>query len=138
LSASSTFSPSPELGSLESRTGQLAIIYGKPFIMSSSIFYRKDKYIEKDQHDDAVGATVGIEYKPQPRLTYRVSGRYEKDKFLPENRKRNIYGGSGEISYLLTNKSSISLSYNYSRYIGRIVTDDYLDNIIAIQANITF
>jgi hypothetical protein len=138
LSANSTFSPSPELGSLESRTAQLAIIYGKPFIMSSSIFYRRDKYIEKDQQDDAVGITVGIEYKSQPRLTYKVSGRYEKDKFLPEDRKRDIYGGTGEIVYLLTNKSSISLSYNYTRHNGHTESDYYLDNVAAIQANITF
>jgi hypothetical protein len=138
LSASSTFSPSPELGSMESKTGQLAIIYGKPLVIKSSIFYRRDKYIEKDQQDNAVGITLGIEYKPQPRLTYRVSGRYEKDKFLPENRKRDIYGGAGEIAYLLTNKSSISLSYNYTRQNGHTESDYYLDNVIAIQTNITF
>ena len=138
LSANSTFSPSPELGSIESKSGQFAVIYGKPLVIKSSIFYRRDKYIEEDRQDDAVGITLGIEYKPQPRLTYRVSGRYEKDKFLPENRKRDIYGGAGEIAYLLTNKSSISLSYNLTRYISRTETDDYLDNVIAIQTNITF
>jgi hypothetical protein len=138
LSANCTFSPSPERGSIESRTGQIAIIYGKPFTVNSSFFYRRDKYLEQDQQDDAIGITVGIEYKTQPRLTYRVSIRYEKNKFLPENNKRSIYGGSGEISYLLTNKSSISLNYNYTRYISRIETDDYMDNVVAIQANITF
>jgi len=138
LSASSTFSPSPELGSIESKSGQLAVIYGKPLVLKSSIFYRRDKYREEDLQDDAIGMTVGIEYKPQPRLTYRVSGRYEKDKFLPENRKRDIYGGTGEIAYLLTNKSSIALSYNYTKQNGHTESDYYLDNVISLQANITF
>ena len=138
LSASSTFSPSPELGSMESRTGQLAIIYGKPFVINSRIFYRRDKYLESNLRDEAIGIALGIEYQPQPRLTFRLSGRYEKSKFLPENRKRDIYGGSGEIAYLLTRKSSISLSYNHTRQNGHIISDDYLDNVIAIQANMSF
>jgi len=138
LTANSTFTPSPELGTLESRTGQLTIVYGKPFVINSSIFYRRDKYIERDQQDDTVGVTLGLEHKPNPRLTYKVSGRYEHGKFLPEKRKRDTYGASGEVSYALTNMASISLSYNHTRQNEDLELNDYRDNIIAVQAKITY
>jgi len=138
LMTSSTFTASPQLGTVESRSGQLAIVYGKPFVINSSIFYRRDKYIEGDQQDDTVGLTLGLEHKPNPRLTYRISGRYEDTKFLPEKRKRNTYGASGGVSYVLTKRASISLSYNHTRANGHIEFDDYRDNILAIQANISY
>jgi hypothetical protein len=138
FTGNATFTSSPELGTIESRTGQLALVYGKPFVITSSIFYRRDKYIETDQQDDTVGATIGLEHKPNTRLTYKLLGRYEHNKFLPENRKRDTYGASGEVSYALTNRSSISLSYNHTRADGHLQLDDYYDNILAVQANITY
>jgi hypothetical protein len=138
LAAGSVFTPSPELGTLESRTGQLTIVFGKPFVINSGIFYRRDKYIERDQQDDTVGLTLGLEHKPNPRLTYKVSGRYEYGKFLPEKRKRDTYSASGEVSYMLTNRSTISLNYNHTRANGHLELDNYRDNIIAVRANITY
>ncbi len=133
LTASSTSTPSPELGMLESRLGQLTIVIGKPLL---TVYYRRDKYIERDQQDDTVGLLLGLEHKAGPRLTYKVSGRYEHGKFLPEKSKRDTYGAAGEVSYALTNRASISLSYNHTRQNGHL--DDYRDNIIAVQANITY
>jgi hypothetical protein len=138
LTASSIFTPSPELGTLESRTGQLTVVYGKPFVMNGGVYYRRDKYIERDQQDDTVGLSFGLEHKPNPRLTYKVSGRYEHGKFLPEKRKRDTYSASGDVSYALTNRASISLIYNHTRQNGRLEFDAYRDNIIAVQANITY
>jgi hypothetical protein len=138
LTASSTFKQSPELGTLESRTGQINIGYGKTFLINNSLYYRRDKYIERDQQDDTVGLLLGLEHKPSPRLTYKVSGRYEHGKFLPEKRTRDISGASGEVSYALTNRASISLSYNHSKQNGHLELDNYRDNIIAVQANITY
>ncbi len=138
LTANSSFTPSPELGTLESRTGQIAVVYGKPFVINSSVFYRRDKYIERDQQDDTVGLTLGLEHKLNPRWTYKVSGRYEHGRFLPEKTERDTYGASGEASYALTNKASISLSYNHTRQNGQLEYDDYRDNIIVLRANITY
>lgn len=138
LTASSTFTTSPELGTLESRTGQFAIVYGSTLVMNSSVYYRRDKYIERELQDDTVGLLLGLEHRPNPRLTYKISGRYEHGKFLPENRKRDTYGVSGEVSYALTNRASISLSYNHTGQNGHLELDDYRDNIIAVQANITY
>ena len=138
LTASSTFTPSPELGTLESRTGQLTIVYGKPFVMNGRVYYMRDKYVERDQQNDIFGLLLGLELKPNTRLTYKVSGRYEHGKFLPEKSKRDTYGASGEVSYALTNRASISLSYNHTRQNGHLELDDYRDNIIAVRANITY
>ncbi|MFZ3137800.1 MAG: TIGR03016 family PEP-CTERM system-associated outer membrane protein [Thermodesulfovibrionales bacterium] len=138
LRADSTFTPSPELGVMESYSEQLNLIYGETFIVNGGIFHRINRYLETGRKDIAIGSIAGIEYKLNPRLTTKVSGRYEKNKFLPEDRNREIYGASGEISYLLTKKAALSLSYNYTRGISRIDTDDYWDNVIAVEINLTF
>jgi len=138
LRADSTFTPSPENGVMESYSEELNLIYGETFIVNAGIFHRIDRYLETGQKDNSIGSIAGIEYKLNPRLTTKVSGRYEKNKFLPEDRNTEIYGASGEISYLLTNKATLSLSYNYQRGISRIDTDDYWNNVVAVEINLTF
>ena len=138
LRADSTFTPSPEFGVMESYSEQLNLIYGETFIVNGGIFHRIDRYLETGRKDTTIGSIAGIEYKLNPRLTTKVSGRYEKSKFLPEDRNREIYGASGMISYLLTNKATLSLSYNYTRGFSRIATDDYWDNVVAVEINLNF
>jgi hypothetical protein len=138
LRADSTFTPSPENGVMESYSEELNLIYGETFIVNGGIFHRINRYLETGQKDNSIGSIVGIEYKLNPRLTTKISGRYEKNKFLPEDRNTKIYGASGMISYLLTNKATLSLSYNYQRGISRIDTDDYWNNVVAVEINLTF
>jgi hypothetical protein len=138
LRADSTFTPSPEDGVTESYSEQLNLIYGTTFIVNGGIFHRINRYLETGQKDISIGSIAGIEYKLNPRLTTKVSGRYEKNNFLPEDRNTKIYGASGMISYLLTNKATMSLSYNYQRGISRIDTDDYWNNVVAVEINLTF
>jgi uncharacterized protein (PEP-CTERM system associated) len=138
LKADSTFTPSSESGYLESYSEQLNLIYGETLIVNGGIFHRIDNYLEEDKKDISYGLIAGIEYKMNPRLKCKVSGRYEKYKFLPEDNDRKTYGASGEIYYMLTKNANMSVSYNYTRGVSRIDTDDYWDNIIAVQVNITF
>lgn len=138
LRGSSTLTASPQFGVLDSKTGQLTVRYGQSFVVNGSIFYRRDKYLETDRKDDAFGLTAGIEYKPKPRLTYRASGRYEKDKFFPGKTKREIYDAYGAIAYMLTSKATLSCSYTYIRAISQTAIDDYWDNVAAVQVTITF
>jgi hypothetical protein len=138
LRGSSTITADPQFGVFESKTGQLTVKYGQLFIVNGSIFYSRNKYLETDRKDDTFGLTAGIEYKPKPRLTYRASGRYENDKFFPEDTKREIYNAYGEIAYLLTSKATLSFSYTYTRSISQITIDDYWDNVAAVQVTITF
>jgi predicted porin len=138
LRADSTFTPSPEFGVMESYSEQLNLIYGETCIVNGGIFHSINRYLEIAQKDISIGSIAGIEYKLNPRLTTKVSGRYGKNKFLPEDRNTKIYGASGEISYKLTNKATLSLSYNYQRGISRIDIDDYWDNVVAVEINLTF
>jgi hypothetical protein len=138
LRANSTSTASPEFGVVQSYSEQLNLSFGEALIVSGGIFHRDDKYLETNRKEIAFGLTTGIEYRPQPRLTYKISGRYERDKFLPEDQKRDIYGASGEIAYMLTNKATVSLSYNYTQENGQIESDDYWDNIVAVQLNVAY
>jgi len=106
--------------------------------VNGGIFHKIDNYLEQDKKDISYGLIAGIEYKLNPRLKCKVSGRYEKYKFLPEDINRKTYGAYGEIYYMLTKNANMSVSYNYTRGVSRIDTDDYWDNIIAVQVNVTF
>jgi predicted porin len=138
LRADSTFTPSPEFGVMESYSEGLNFFFGETLIVNGGFFHRIDKYLERAQKDTTIGSIAGIEYKLNPRLTTKVSGRYEKNKFSPDDGNREIYGASGMISYLLTNKATLSLSYNYTRGISRIDTDDYWNNVVALEINVNF
>jgi hypothetical protein len=132
-SASSLLSSSPTLGIFERRIEQIFVRYGEVFIVNGIIFHRKDKYFETDRRDEAVGVTGGIEYKYNPRLSFRVTGRYEKDKFRPEESDRKIYAAATGIDYKLTKKLKVSLLYNYTEEDATEDTDDYTNNIVAVQ-----
>jgi len=139
LRADSTSTASTQFGVVQSYSEQLNLLFGETLIVSAGIFHRDDEYLETDRQDTAFGLTAGVEYRPQPRLTYKISGRYERDKFLPEDEKRDIYGASGEIAYLLTDKATVSLNYTYSQANGQSESDDdYRDNIVALQINMVY
>jgi hypothetical protein len=136
--ADSTSKATPELGIVRSNSEELNLLIGENLIVNARFFHRIDQYLEIDREDTAFGFITGIEYRPQPRLTYEISARYERGKYLPEDQKRDIYGVSGEIAYMLTNKATVSLSYNYTEDNGDIEIHDYRNNIAAVQVNVAY
>ena len=138
LKAASVLTSSPLDGVLQSRIEQATVKYGEAFSVSGSIFHRKDSYLESDLVDVAYGGTAGVEYKPEPRLTFKAAGRVERDKFLPGDDVRKIYGGSGEMDYQLQEKMTLILSYNYTRENARDNSFEYTDNVVTVQIRKTF
>jgi len=136
LRAKSTSTASPEFGIVQSCSEQLNLSFGETLIFSGGIFHNNDKYLETNREDIAFGLSTGIEYRPQPRLTYNISGTYERDKFLPGDEKHDIYGASGEIAYRLTNKATVSLTYAQNN--GQFESYDYSDNVVAVQVNVAY
>jgi len=147
----STFTTSPDLGVLESRTEQITVRYGEALSIDGSIFHRKDTYVGTTtsgagttgfgitSKEDVYGITAGLQYKYNQRLTFRGSGKYEKDRFLVEDEgENNIFSGSAGIDYKLTPKATLTLTYNHTREGGRTRDLEYTDNVIAVQLHMTF
>ncbi|MEW6214646.1 MAG: outer membrane beta-barrel protein, partial [Nitrospirota bacterium] len=86
-----------------------------------------------DRKDDAVGGAVGLEYRPDLRLTFSVSGRHEKDKFLPEGERRKIYSASGGVVYQLTRDATFSMTYIHTKEDASVDIRDYTNNVVAVQ-----
>ncbi|MEW6109827.1 MAG: TIGR03016 family PEP-CTERM system-associated outer membrane protein [Nitrospirota bacterium] len=137
LRISSDILTSALYGIHESRTEQLTIRYGETFTVNGSVFHREDKYLETDLKDKAIGITTGFEYRPDPRLTFIISGTYEKNNYLPEDEDREIYRAFGEIAYQLTRKANLILRDTYTKENGRTGIEDYRNNIISIKVRIT-
>lgn len=138
LRISSDVLTSATYGIYESRSEELIIRYGDTLRFDGSVFHRKGEYVETDTEDEVYGITTGLEYRPDPRLTFRVSGSYEKGKFMPEDETSELYRASGEIAYQLARRASLILRDTYSIYNGRTSLDDYKNNIIAILLRIAF
>jgi hypothetical protein len=133
IRASSVITPSPTLGEIESRTGQITVRYGEAFSVNGSFFYRKEKYLEEDRQDNIYGGTAGIEYRPDQRMTLRVGVGIEKDKYLPQNNRRDIYAAFTGIDYRITAKATLGVTYNYSKSSGDVTSDNYSDNLVGLQ-----
>lgn len=136
--AASVLSPSAQTGIYEGRSEQISAKYGDTFSVNGVFFHRKDTYLETDLINEVYGVTVGLEYKPDQRLTFKAGGKFERDKFRPGDDVRKVYGGSGEIDYQLLQKMTLVLSYNYTRQNSRITNYDYTDNVAAIQIRKTY
>jgi predicted porin len=138
LKAVSVFASSPESGIFESRNEQATAKYGETFSVNGSIFHRKDTYLETHLVDEAYGVTAGVEYRPEPRLTFKAGGRAERDTYRPGDDDRKVYNGLGEIDYQLQEKMTLILSYNYTRENANISTFEYTDNVVTVQLRKTF
>ncbi len=123
-------------GVYESRSEELTVRYGDAFRVEGSVFHRKGEYSQTNRDDEAMGITTSLEYRPDPRLTFRLSGSFEKIKFMPEDQTREGYRASGEVSYQLTRRANLILRDTYTIENGRTGIEDYKNNIIAVQLRI--
>jgi hypothetical protein len=130
---SSSFTNSPLYGLIKSQTENLSVKYGRVLSVNGNMFHRKEKYSEVERKDDAIGGSIGFEYKPTFRLTLSISGRHEQDKFLPEGERKKLYGASGGINYRLTDKTAVSTSYTYTKEDYKKNMSDYTDNFVMAQ-----
>ena len=132
----STFTTTPLDGVIESRGEQITIRLGDVFSMDGSLFHRRDRYLEIDRTDTAFGATLGAVYKYNPRTTFRASGRYERDRFMPEDEVRNLYAVVAGVDYKVARNMTVGASYNYTQSSASASVDSYSDNLVAVQLRI--
>jgi hypothetical protein len=137
LRASQLFGFSVNQGIVKSSTQQLRVRWGKQLSVSGEIYHTRDDYVEIDQTNNALGGTVGLAYTPHVRMKYQVNGSYERDKFSPQHERRKVYGTSAIAEYRLTRVATVSLGDYYTRSSGDIETDNFIDNIVALQLRIT-
>lgn len=136
LKANSAFIDSPMFGVYESRMEQVTVTYGAPIELNGGVFHRRDSYfedIEGNRTDEAFGVTGGLEYKTTGRMTYRASGSYERNRYLPQDQERKIFIAGLDVNYKLAPKATIGVYYHYVRSTGDIEIDSYTDNVVGLQ-----
>jgi hypothetical protein len=136
LRASQLFSVSPTEGIVETASQRLTASYGEQLSVTGSVYHSRDRYIERDLTNDALGVAGGVTYAPNVRRAYRFSGGYEKDKYLPEDQKRDIYFASAGVDHKLSAKATLSVIYMYYKSSGQTETDNYADNTVRLQLTI--
>ena len=134
--ASQLVNTSPTQGVVENAEQKAAVSYGKVLSVYGAVYHRRDNYIEIGQTDRAFGVTAALRYTPDSRTAFAISGRYEKDRYQPQDDERNVYGASARMDYKLTEKATVSLTYDYNRSTGQIDTDNYIDNIVGLELRV--
>jgi hypothetical protein len=139
LRASGIMAYQPQFGVDYSTIQQISVRYGETVIIGGRIYHSRDEYLLSNRVDEVLfGVAADIEYRPAPKWTLRVSGNYAKDKFQPQNEKRDDYGASGGVSYRLTSKITALLDYFYRRQSSHVAIDTFRDNLIALSLAINF
>jgi hypothetical protein len=137
LGASQLFRFSVNEGIVEEITQQVTARWGKSLSVDGRIYHTREDYIQLDQTNDAVGGALGLTYTPDVRWAYSVAGSYEWDTYSPQDTKRKVYVASATAAYRLTRVATVSLTDYYTRSIGDIESDNYIDNVVALQLRIT-
>jgi hypothetical protein len=135
LRATSSIAVSPEQGLVDSVREQLTVKYGEPVSINGSIYQERDTYFQIGQTNDAAGVIVGLIYAPN-RMTYKIAGTYEKDRYQPQDANRDLYSVSAGISYKLTAKATVGLTDDYNKSNGQIEGNTYTDNIVRLSLTI--
>lgn len=136
LRASQAFSDSPTQGIVKNVLQQLLAKYGEALSINGSLYHTRDVYFQLGETNEGMGVTAGVTYTPNPRMTYSISGKYEKDNFLPQDQKRNVSSASAAIYYKLTAKATLGLSDAYNKSTGNTDLYEYTDNIVKLEVKI--
>ncbi len=133
LTARTGSSASPLFGVVEQRIEEFAFEYGETVHLRAAVFHRRETYLEERGSDDTLGGTARLTLRFSPRLTVTVDGGYEQTRFTPDEGRKDVFSGSAELAYLLTEKATLSLSYRHRTENGRGGQSDLRNNIIALQ-----
>ncbi len=136
LRASQLFSASPTEGIVETSSQKLTVNYGEAVSVNGSVYHSKDNYFQIGLTNEATGFLAGLSYAPNLRRTYRVSGGYERDTYLPGSEKRSTYLASAGIDHRLSAKVVLSMSYVYNKSTGQLEENNYTDNTMFLQLKI--
>lgn len=72
------------------------------------------------------------------RLNVSVTGFFGKGYYVISQIKDNLVGGSGRLTYELSDKAKLSLNYSYSKATSNVSTRNYAKNVVLLALNIEF
>jgi hypothetical protein len=111
---------------------------GKTFKLIINPYYSTDRYFDSDREDRVIGGTFNISRPLSKKIAFSLNGELERQKFSPEDERVERYSLGTNLDYRVSRSIITSLGYRYNNRNSDIDTDDFHNNIVWLQAKITF
>ena len=118
-------------------SGTLTYGTGKIPPISIRVFKEDDTYTTVDREDKSIGGTIGTSLPVTAKLNAIFTGTYTNYKFLPETERVNRYGAMIGFDYKMK-ITTLSFGYIWNKSHSSIVTNDYENNDVYVQATFTY
>jgi len=125
-------------GVTETERVDLTLTTGKYVDVSINSYYSDSKELETAREDEITGIDVNIQKSLTPSLTLMVNGLFEHQDFSPIDNTVRRYSGGTSFDYLVSRSIIASAGYRYNERDSEVSGDDYTNNIVWLQARMTF
>jgi hypothetical protein len=140
LSASygSFFHDSVIAGVYKSRRFDLRFKTGEAFELTIHPYHSTAEYFETDRKDKVTGVAVDISRPLTKRISASLFTLWEKQKFLPQDEEVSRYSLRSTLEYGLTQNITAIIGYTYNSKNSNIDVNDFHNNVIWVEARLTF
>lgn len=124
-------------GTYRNRSVTGSISYSGKVPVSISVSKNDEVYTTENREDRSIGGVITSSLPITTNITANLTGTYTNYQFLPDIERVNRYGAMINFGYNIR-KLSLSCGYVWNRNDSNIATNDYVNNIVFVQAKYTF
>ena len=111
---------------------------GTKLLLAVNPYYSIRDEMTTSREDKVTGVEINITYPLATRSIISLNGLLEKEEFEPDNENVDRYGLGGEFSYNVNRYLTANLGYKYFERDSNLDADDFTNNLIWLQAILTF
>jgi hypothetical protein len=110
----------------------------KDFRITVNPFYRDSEELKTSRVDKITGVSIDVGKPLTTKLSASLDGLWERQRFFPQDAKVYLYSLGTSFDYSLSRSITTELGYRYNKRDSRTNVDDYDNNIVWIEAKLTF
>ena len=129
---------SPISGSFKSSRIDLRLETGRVLRLMVNLYYSSDKYININREDKVAGLAFNISKTLSKKISVSLDGEVERRELLPQDEKVYRYSLGSNLDYRLSETITAGIGYRYNERDSDTGTDEFQNNIVWLQAKLTF
>ena len=138
VSYGTSFHDSVTSGVYKSRRLDLRLTTGKELQIALNNYYTVDKYFKTGRKDKISGISIDLNKSLSTKISMSLNGLLENQEFLPEGESVVRYSVRNSFSYRLGKRITTSIGYTYNGTNSGTDTLDFHNNIVWLNAHVTF
>jgi hypothetical protein len=138
VSYGTSFHDSVTSGGYKSRRLDIRLTAGKELKIVLNNYYTVNKYLETDRKDKISGIAIDLNKSLSTKISMSLNGLLENQEFLPEGENVVRYSVRNSFSYRLGKRITTSIGYTYNGTNSGTDTRDFHNNIVWLNAHVTF